>query len=45
VQTLLQYDQGLVQAVEKNFKEREWEYNKQNREWSNDRIPFTFKSL
>ena len=43
--SLFQYDQGLVQAVEKNFKEREWEYNKQNKEWINDRIPFTFKSL
>ena len=45
VQTLFQYDQGLVQIVEKSFKEKEWEYNKQSREWSNDRIPFAFKSM
>ena len=43
--SLFQYDQGLVQAVERNFKEREWEYNKQNREWVNERIPFAFKSV
>ena len=45
MQSLLGYDQGLVLAVEKNFKEREWEYNRQNKEWANDRIPFTFKSF
>ena len=43
--SLFQYDDGLTKVVERNFKEREWEYNKISKEWSNDRIPFNFKSM
>lgn len=34
---LFKYDQGLIKAVEGNFKEREWFYSNQNKEWQSEK--------
>ena len=41
--SLQEYDEGLVKAVEINFREKEWSFNGQSREWVNERMQVAFK--
>lgn len=40
---LYQYDEGLAKAVEGNFRDKEWFFNHQTREWSNERTQVSFR--
>jgi hypothetical protein len=40
---LNQYDEGMVKAVESNFREKDWIFNTSSREWLNDKLGLSFK--
>lgn len=40
---LYKYDEGLVKAVESNFRDKDWSFNPAQKEWCNEKINVTFR--
>lgn len=41
--SLYKYDEGLVKAVESNYREKDWAYNSAQKEWSNEKLNVNFR--